>query len=143
MNHLKYNPWKWGIESMRFYTSYFANIRNLNPEEIIPIAISRSIPKWYEGLVYKKLAPSYSILNEYRLYHDTKLYTERYRKEILAWLDISSVILDIETLTRFENKDICFICYETPEKFCHRHIFSEWVNSNSNILCSEFITKSI
>lgn len=123
---------------MKLYTSYFANINHLNSAGIIPIAISRSIPKWYDGLVYKKLAPSYSILNEYKIYHDTKRYTERYRKEVLTWLDISSIILDIETLVGFQNKDVCFICYESPEKFCHRHIISEWIRSNSDIECVEF-----
>lgn len=50
---------------MKIYTSYFAMMRNF-PENIIPIAICAKPPTWYEGLVYKKLAPSYDILMQYK-----------------------------------------------------------------------------
>lgn len=28
-----------------------------------------------------------------------------------------------------EGKDCALVCYEAPDKFCHRHLVAEWLNS--------------
>ena len=44
------------------YTSYFAKIKELERNNIIPISICAKVPDWYKGLQYKKLAPKIWIL---------------------------------------------------------------------------------
>lgn len=35
-----------------------------------------------------------------------------------------------------DNHDVCLLCYETPEKFCHRHLVCNWLNDHG-IECRE------
>ena len=46
------------------YTSYFAKIKELEENNIIPISICGKAPDWYKGLQYKKLAPKYEFFYE-------------------------------------------------------------------------------
>ena len=36
-----------------------------------------------------------------------------------------------------DGKDVCLLCYETPENFCHRQLVAEWLN-NAGIACVEW-----
>lgn len=51
-------------ESLMIYTSYFAKIKELEENNIIPISICGKAPDWYKGLQYKKLAPKYEFFYE-------------------------------------------------------------------------------
>ena len=46
---------------MNIYTSYFAKLKFF-PKDLIPISICAKAPSWYDGLQYKKVAPTYDIL---------------------------------------------------------------------------------
>lgn len=132
------------------YTSYFAKIKNF-PDNYIPIAISRGIPKWYDGLVYQDLAPSFNILKEYEnstLSEEEKevRYDERYKNEILGKMDLIKLGDDINRLLSLkenetyiwarEDINIVFLCYEKSEESCHRKLVSEWLNKR-RIPCRE------
>lgn len=111
------------------YTSYFANIKKL-PNNIIPISISLKSPKWYKGFEYKKLAPSYNILVNYKTDYDEVKYIERFNDEILSKLDASQVISELNRFAGGSDKNIVLLCYETPLEFCHRHLVAKWLNKN-------------
>jgi len=117
------------------YTSYFANIKNL-PNNIIPIAICGKSPDYYEGLQYKILAPKYSFFIKWKETQDNDYYIEHFYKEVLDKLNPNDVVTQLYTLSN--GYDICLICYETPEKFCHRHLVADWLN-RSGFECKEFI----
>ena len=51
---------------MRIYTSYFANIPNLEKADIVPIGICAKVPKFFENPNLASVAPSDSILWEYK-----------------------------------------------------------------------------
>lgn len=114
---------------MKIYTSYFGQLKHLKENNIIPIAICRYIPKYYNGLVYQKVAPSEDILNTCRGSHIE--YKQRFYNEILFKLDPIEVIKDIVELSG--NKDCALLCYEIPSEFCHRHIVKEWLSKSLNI----------
>lgn len=117
---------------MKIYTSYFGQLKNIEKDNIIPIAICRYLPKYYNGLVYQKVAPSEDILNTCRSSHNE--YMNRFTNEILFKLNPIDVIKDIAKLSN--KQDLCLLCYETPEKFCHRHLVAKWLNdyfTNINI----------
>lgn len=109
------------------YTTYFAKIRRL-PKEIVPVAICAKTPDWYEGLTYKKLAPPLGVLMKYRQDKDEQAYTKEYRRQILNLLDADTVLRELSVLTG--GRDFALVCYENPDKFCHRHLVANWLMEN-------------
>lgn len=121
------------------YTSYFAKLKSL-PENIIPISICGKAPDWYKGLQYKKLAPKYDFLMEWKKNHDNEYYIKCFNEQVLNKLDVEQVVFELFDTVYFINSvdtDICLICYEKPSDFCHRHLVADWLNKNG-ILCEEY-----
>ena len=115
------------------YTSYFAKIKELEKNNIIPISICAKTPDWYKGLQYKKLAPKYGFFMEWKKNHDNGYYIKHFQAEVLDHLDATDVIMDFSRLLYCFNvgeNDIALICYEKPSDFCHRHLVTEWLNQN-------------
>ena len=119
---------------MMIYTSYFGKIRKLS-EDIVPISICGKAPEWYNGLEYKTLAPKYDFFMQYKQDHDTAKYTESYYDRVLRDLLHHKVLLDLMRMSK--GKDVCLLCYERPDEFCHRHIVCKWLN-DYGIKCKEY-----
>lgn len=114
------------------YTSYFAKIKK-SPWYYTPVSICAKPPNGYSGLEYKKLAPSYSILMEYKRAPDKEQYIKRFESEILDKLNPHDVVKDLLALTgNLKGLDygpeILLVCYEKPSDFCHRHLVANWLN---------------
>ena len=122
------------------YTSYFAKLKAL-PVTVIPVAICGKAPEWYNGLQYKKLAPKYDFFMEWKRNHDNDYYIRCFNEQVLNKLDANTIVRELTELTNTTNKDadIVLLCYEKPTDFCHRHLVSEWLNSNG-ISCKEWNT---
>ena len=121
------------------YTSYFAQLRNL-PDNIIPISICGKVPDWYKGLQYKKLAPKYDFFMKWKENKDNDYYIKCFNEQVLSKLTATEVVLDFSRLSEEYNTgiaDICLICYEKPEDFCHRHLVAEWLRTNG-FKCKEW-----
>ena len=116
------------------YTSYFAKLKYL-PKDIVPISICGKCPEWYEGIQYKVLAPKYKFFMEWKKNRDNDYYIEHFQKEVLDTLEVGTVINRLYELS--EGKDICLLCYEKPNDFCHRHLVSNWLKENK-IECEEY-----
>ena len=128
-----------------FYTSYFGNIRKILKEDPDAglVSIAGKTPSWFKEHKFKKLAPHYEWWKEW---HDTfndnleskeskKWYTDKYFSTVLRNLDPYSIAKKLKDLVGY--KTVFLLCYETPEKFCHRHIVAEWLN-NAGVDCREF-----
>lgn len=112
------------------YTSYFAKLKSL-PDNIIPISICGKAPDWYKGLQYKKLAPKYDFFIKWKNNHDNDYYTKCFKEQVLDKLEVAKVILDFSQIMLVHNtSNICLICYEKPNDFCHRHLVRDWLNEN-------------
>ena len=107
-------------------TSYFAMMRHF-PSDFEPIAICAKVPSWYHGQVYKKVAPSFDILMEYKRTGNEETYTKTYT-EFLQTLNVEEIVNDLRTLSN--GKEIVMLCYEKSSDFCHRHLLSKWLNDN-------------
>lgn len=123
------------------YTSYFAKIKSI-PDNYVAIAICLKVPTWFNGVSSTLLSPSYSILKQWQNNHDELSYKRRFVYEILERLDpyetieglIKSLPKDIQDKINsydykiYNNPDfhIVLLCYESSEKFYHRHIVSKW-----------------
>ena len=118
------------------YTSYFAKLKSL-PSDIIPVSIAAKTPDWYNGLIYKALAPSYDILMKYKKDNDELSYTHEYAKQLYA-LNPARVVAELAKMT--SGKDICLLCYEKPSNFCHRKIVATWL-SRYGYDCEEWKNK--
>jgi len=94
------------------------------------VAISAKVPDFYKGRCYKKLAPSWSIYSEWKASGDNDLYIKRFNSEILTPLSPEEV---------YENlgDDAILLCYESAEKFCHRHLVAEWLMKNLGVEIKE------
>jgi uncharacterized protein (DUF488 family) len=107
-------------------TSYFAKSGN-HPNAV---SIAGKAPSWYTGRQYKKLAPSYRIFKRYKEDGDQVSYTEHFYKEVLNKLDPEKVLREL-------GSHAVILCYETPEKFCHRQLVAQWFQDKLNIIVSE------
>jgi len=93
------------------YTSYFAGYKGDRG-----ISIARKTPKWFNGNELMEFAPSWSLIN---IKDNQEEYTRRYHEEVLK--NITNNLL-----MGLKDGDV-LLCWESPDKFCHRHIVAEWL----------------
>ena len=108
------------------FTSYFG--KRLGPDGLVfrKISISLYTPKGFKGPSLPELAPTESILKEYKVYHNKQRYYQRYCAEVLNNLDPKVEYMRIMQLSQNAFPVLC--CYEKAGEFCHRHIVSDWLN---------------
>lgn len=107
---------------MEVYTSYFARLKSIEERGLVPIAVCQYPPAWYKGAVYKKVAPTYDMIQGMKN-SDTRVYSAaEYVESILAPLDRQSVLEDLERLSG--GKDVALLCFEKPTDFCHRRMIA-------------------
>jgi len=111
------------------YTSYFGALKKL-PNDFAPIAICGKMVFPWSGLRYAKLAPKKWFFDEWKKNRDNDFYEYHFYTEVLAKLDACAVVKELEALVGDESKTPCLLCYETPDKFCHRHLVSAWLQGN-------------
>jgi len=108
-------------------TSYYSkNAKNPNA-----VSIAAKCPKWYKGREYKKLAPKYWFFKKYKEDGDEEFYTKQYYKEVLHKLNPREVYKEL-------GEDAVILCWESSEKFCHRHIVAEWLSDSIGIEVEEY-----
>jgi gamma-glutamylcyclotransferase (GGCT)/AIG2-like uncharacterized protein YtfP len=117
---------------MKIYTSYYGNLKKLKEKNVLAIGISLGKPKWFTGMMYQVIAPTYPILQM----EDEKIYTELFVKKVLGLVKAKKVYDDLKMLS--SGRDVAILCYEKPEDFCHRHLVAVWLEKNLNITVSEF-----
>jgi uncharacterized protein YeaO (DUF488 family) len=83
------------------------------------IAISQGVPKNYFGKRYMKLAPPWELIMKYKQDNDWNYFREHYYKEILDKLDPQEVWNEL-------GEYCVLLCWENPNKHCHRFIIAEW-----------------
>lgn len=109
------------------YTTYFAKLKTL-PDNIIPVSICGKAPEWYKGLQYKKLAPKWKFFQEWKKNGDNHFYVQCFNKQVLSSLNAKEIYDELTALTL--STDIALVCYESPERFCHRHLVANWFREN-------------
>jgi len=105
---------------MKLYTGYFAK----HGKSKRAVAITRRKPSWFKGRHEPRLAPSTELLEAWLGTDMTKSeYAIRFQKQLDALTP-----LQIEDITREALKDgDILVCYEKPDKFCHRHLVAEFL----------------
>lgn len=107
-------------------TSYYSKSAK-NPNAV---SIAAKSPSWYDGREYKKLAPKYWFFKKYKKDGDKEFFTIQYKKEVLSVLDPKIVYEEL-------GENAVLLCWESSEKFCHRHLVAEWLMENLEINIKE------
>ena len=118
---------------MAIYTSNFA--RKGGDENAI--AISRGTPKWYNGIHWPELAPTWDMV---KAYNDKQISPARYTKLYLSQLR-SLGVEDWGALLQQLPDPTYFLCFETPGQFCHRRVFAQWVEEQCGWVIPEWLNK--
>ena len=117
------------------YTGYWAKLKEYEQNGLIPVGISGKIPDGFNGARYQQLAPKYSW---WKQWHDEHMsndwFVQKYYETVLNQLNPVAVLNDLQKI----GKDIVLLCYETPEKFCHRHIAAQWLKEKTGIDICEY-----
>lgn len=115
-----------------FYTTYFSMLGKKVPERCVPLCIARTQPRGIFLPVIDELKPSGDLLADYKLGEiDWFHYTMRYNNQ-LRHLDCDEVVKHLHQF----GENIVLVCWEGPNKRCHRHLVSEWLNKHG-YKCSE------
>ena len=134
------------------YTSYFWNLKKLQgiAPNMVFVSIAGKTPTWFEedkiGFKYQKLMPRYGWRSQwhemfkenYESEESIKWYTRAYRETVLSKLNPHEVKCELYDIA--SRRNVCLLCYETPEKFCHRHLVSKWLR-DANIMAGEYVRK--
>ncbi len=123
-------PLSQGAVIVKFYSSYFGNVDNMVREGYKGVFISISLwdKKVWSGYRMRSLNCSRECLMDYKRDGDIDKYIERYKREVLDKKDCKKMVDDLEKF--FGGRDVCFLCYEGKNKFCHRKLVGEWLVSN-------------
>ena len=122
---------------VRVYTGYFAQLNKYKGRGLFPIAICGKSPEFFRGVELKCFAPTWDIYSKWKNKEiSDEEYSTRFKNEILDKLEPKAILNFFDGFCT----DIVLLCYETPEKFCHRHLVSEWLCS-IGINSEEYIIK--
>ena len=145
---------------MKIYTSYFGVAKKL-PPDIIKISIAGRSPDGWKDLEFKELAPKWSFFKVWQQTKDNDYYIKCYYEQVLSRLDPHGIekelklayfsisyldernrlnrrVHSLEQTQYTPNSDVCLMCYEKPDAFCHRHLVADWLNA-AGIECKEYI----
>uniref|UniRef100_A0A7C3Z3B1 DUF488 domain-containing protein n=1 Tax=Desulfobacca acetoxidans TaxID=60893 RepID=A0A7C3Z3B1_9BACT len=95
------------------------------------VAISRGLPRGWQGRVYKALAPSWSLVKT----TDQTRFIRLYKAQVLQKLNARQVLRDLG------GDDFILLCWEAPGEFCHRLVVAAWFKKELGLEVSEFNPK--
>jgi len=111
------------------HTSNFAR----NGDKPNAIAISCTVPKWYNGKHYKSLAPEWSMVDAVKKDQMTR---EQYAVFYLDLLTERGITPE-KVLAMIPDNSI-LLCYESPNNFCHRRVLADWVKDKTGVEIPEW-----
>ena len=124
---------------MEIATGYFARAKNYADDGYVLVSIAKVTP-WFFSKDLKlhslpALAPTEDILS---LRDRPAEYEKRYKNEILSHLSRMEVYQELSRLAQESAADkVVLLCYESSEKFCHRHIVAKWIEDGLGKVVSE------
>ena len=130
---------------MEIATGYFAKAQSYADDGYVLVSIAKKKP-WFlpDGLELheeKRLAPTDEILS---LKDNPVEYEKKYRNEVLRFWNPHEIYCSLYGWMVAHNaKKVVLLCYETPEKFCHRHIVAKWLSDGIGLEVKEASVENI
>ena len=117
------------------YTGYYSKIKEYVDSGLTLLSISRTKPEFAKSCIdIPQLFPSDKILWDHKKGKiDEMEYTSKYLYQ-LNELGVDRIIKMIQIF----GDNVVLLCWESPEKFCHRHILADYINKNSGVVVEEF-----
>ena len=117
------------------YTGYYSKIKEYADSGLTLLSISRTKPEFAKSCIdIPQLFPSDKILWDHKKGKiDDMEYTSKYLDQ-LNELGVDRIIKMIQIF----GDDVVLLCWESPEKFCHRHILADYINKNSGVVVEKF-----
>ena len=124
-------------KEQKLYVSYYGG-KSL-PKDAYIVQISNSCPKGMEPDA--RLVSAYPSYNDMVNPHkkgeiDDNGYASRYNSQVLV-PNRDRILSEVEQIRdKAGDRDVYFMCYEKPGDFCHRYLFSNFLNENG-VACEE------
>ena len=117
------------------YTGYYSKMKEYADLGLTLLSISRTKPEFAKSCIdIPQLFPSDKILWDHKKGKiDEMEYTSKYLDQ-LNKLGADRIIKMIQIF----GDNVVLLCWESPEKFCHRHILADYINKNSGVVVEEF-----
>ena len=125
------------------FTCNFANWEKI-PVPVLPISIARFPPKGFKCQSYEPFFPPLELLEAYKSGAcSDSLYTDTYNLLVLNKLSPSQVVDDLYGMAESQGVHaVVLLCYESSNRFCHRHLARKWLENNG-ITAMEFEIKPV
>lgn len=115
------------------YTGYYSKVKEYKSAGLTTVSISRTQPFGTDGKI-ESLSPDNKILWDHKNgLIDQNEYTNKYIKQ-LEKIGIRNILLSIHSF----GDDVVLLCWESPERFCHRHILADYINQHSKLHIEEY-----
>ncbi len=88
------------------------------------VSIARTAPEWFEGRQYQPLVP------RHYMFGLSESEFEAAYMDYLETLDPHKVWIDL-------GQDAILLCWEGPEKFCHRRLVARWLEQRLGVQVEE------
>lgn len=116
-------------------TNFITSGSDHRDNDALYVAISRSVPEWYDKFSFNALAPTSACLSEYKSSKKDKaaqlMYITQYNNEILSKLNAKDIVDTLSKMAKaFGKHKIVLQCWEKPGEFCHRWIVAKWLTKN-------------
>lgn len=120
-------------------TGYFARAKEYADAGFSLVSIALK-PAWFlpkELTLYRweRVCPTEEIL---ALKNDPEKYTVRFWQDVLSEINPAVAIGELECIAdNSQSNKLVLLCWEAPDKFCHRHLVAEWL-CHLGLPCKEF-----
>ena len=114
-------------------TSNYANLTKLLEDGYTPLAISIGKPKFFGGGEVRRLMPSWALLKLAKS-GDKEGYDRQYDAK-LSRLDAQETL---DTILERGNGKAALLCWEPPNKRCHRRRVAEWLRDELGVDVPEY-----
>ena len=99
----------------------------LSDEDGYRICVMRFVRDYYKyDLWLRDLAPSIGLLNDWR---NKKISWKEYEERYLGEIKRKKEVIKKLTILIKEKKEVTLLCCEKEDKFCHRRLLKEYLNS--------------
>jgi uncharacterized protein YeaO (DUF488 family) len=123
----------------KLYTTYLANMKKVSRDKMIMVFVARFAPKAMnldnrEIVQFTQLSPSPMLLGDWKKGVITwEVFETRFLEEIENRTLALSTIDVIADKIKNRGRDICLVCFEKDNNFCHRRILAEYIKDKYGI----------
>lgn len=115
------------------YTGYYSKVNVYKSSGFTVVSISRTEPFLVDGKI-SFLAPDENILRRYKNGEIDEMEYKNLYLEQLNKIGIVNILTEIHSF----GDNVVLLCWEAPDKFCHRHILADYINENTILNVKEY-----